>query len=70
MQVTSYEKKHTTRLYMVCSSKSGMGLIDIVGARKAGELPLLELRCQFHSVPVPQVRLAAAVVHQQSLTIA
>uniref|UniRef100_A0A383WPH1 MYND-type domain-containing protein n=1 Tax=Tetradesmus obliquus TaxID=3088 RepID=A0A383WPH1_TETOB len=57
--VTSYVEKRTSRLYMRAAGSAGEGLIDIVNARQAGELPLLELRCQFHSTPVPQAFTAA-----------
>jgi hypothetical protein len=58
-QVISFEKGRTSRLYLKGPGKAGSGLIDIVGARQARDLPLLELCCQFHSTPVPQVRPAA-----------
>lgn len=31
------------------------GVIDIMGSRKAGDQPLLEIRCQFYERPVSKV---------------
>lgn len=54
--MTGYAKNRTTRLYLRTSGRGGGGLVNIVGARLAGELPLLELRCQFHTTPASQVQ--------------
>ncbi|KAF6261418.1 hypothetical protein COO60DRAFT_1459165 [Scenedesmus sp. NREL 46B-D3] len=59
IQMTGYAKNRTTRLYLRTSGRGGGGLVNIVGARLAGELPLLELRCQFHTTPASQEFAAA-----------
>uniref|UniRef100_A0A383WQF5 MYND-type domain-containing protein n=1 Tax=Tetradesmus obliquus TaxID=3088 RepID=A0A383WQF5_TETOB len=64
--VTGYVEQDISRLQMRAAGTAGEGLIAIVGARQAGELPLLELRCQFFTGPVPQAFAAAEAAMRPS----